>query len=161
MAVKEFHTTDVRLGVNESIAAEQNAWETYEKASLEARVMVQLQHPHILNLIGVTLQPLRLLVEMAPIGDMKYCIQKFKKASIRLRRKTIKTTLLQARTTIVLYNKHSRIHIVSFDHIIFFQSHQLDNTWYFCIRRNIIWHYNTIILTDCYNNNMVTVLQWL
>ena len=95
--MKEFHTNEIQTGTKSvSILAEENAWETYKNASLEARVMVQLQHPHILNLIGVTLRPLKLLVELAPMGDIKSCIQKFKKASIRLRRTTIKTALIQA-----------------------------------------------------------------
>ena len=98
VAVKEFHTTETnRANGDPAILAEGKAWETYRKASLEARVMIQLHHPHILGLIGVTLQPLKLLVELAPLGDMKSCIQKFKKASIRLSRRTMKATLSQVR----------------------------------------------------------------
>ena len=100
MAVKEFHTTKTlfsNITVDQAVIAEEKAWETYQKASLEARVMVQLQHPNIVDLIGITLQPLRLLVELAPMGDMKGCIEKFKKASIRLRRTTLKETLVQVR----------------------------------------------------------------
>jgi hypothetical protein len=81
--------------IDQAVIAEERAWETYQKASLEARVMIQLQHPNIVNLIGVTLQPLRLLVELAPLGDIKHCISKFRKASIRMRRTTVKETLLQ------------------------------------------------------------------
>ena len=98
VAVKEFHTTRVLCtgtAVDQAVIAEDRAWETYQKASLEARVMIQLQHPNIVNLIGITLQPLRLLVELAPMGDIKHCILKFQKASIRLRRTTFKETLLQ------------------------------------------------------------------
>ena len=81
--------------MDQAVIAEEKAWEIYQKASLEARVMVQLQHTNIIDLIGITLQPLRLLVELAPMGDMKHCIEKFKKASIRLRRTTLKETLVQ------------------------------------------------------------------
>ena len=100
MAVKEFHTTkflSASSTINQAVIAEERAWEIYQKASREARVMVQLQHPNIVNLIGVTLQPLRLVVELAPMGDIKHCILRFKKASIRLRRTTLKETLLQVR----------------------------------------------------------------
>lgn len=96
VAVKDFCKVVACTGdSNSAILAEKKAWETYENASREARVMVQLQHPHILRLMGVTLQPLRLLVELAPLGDMTSCIRKFKKATIRLRRTTVRTTLVQ------------------------------------------------------------------
>ena len=96
VAVKEFSKVSACTGDrSSSILAEKAAWETYENASREARVMVQLQHPHILRLVGVTLQPLRLLVEQAPMGDMTSCIRKFKKATVRLRRTTVQTTLVQ------------------------------------------------------------------
>ena len=101
MAVKEFHTTKFLSApsatIDQAVIGEDRAWETYQKASLEARVMIQLRHPNIVNLIGVTLQPLRLLVELAPMGDIKHCIVKFQKASIRLRRTTLKETLLQVK----------------------------------------------------------------
>ena len=80
------------------IMAEVRAWDVYQKASLEARVMVQLCHPHILGLVGVTLSPLRLLVELAPFGDLKGFAKKFKRVGVRLSRKTIQTTLIQVRS---------------------------------------------------------------
>ena len=78
-----------------TIQAEAKAWDIYQKASLEARVMVQLQHPHVLGLIGLTLQPLRLIVELAPMGDLKSCAKRFKRVGVRFNRKTIQTTLVQ------------------------------------------------------------------
>lgn len=77
------------------VIAELKAWDIYHKASLEARVMSQLCHDHVLGLIGITLQPLRLLVELAPMGDLKACVMKFKKAKVQLSRRTITTTLIQ------------------------------------------------------------------
>lgn len=95
VAVKEFKVACT--GNGSAILTEKKAWKTYKNASREARVMVQLQHPHILRLMGITLRPLRLLVELAPMGDMTSCIKKFKKATVRLRRTTIRTTLVQVR----------------------------------------------------------------
>ena len=83
------------VGWNNGNIEEGRAWEIYQKASLEARVMVQLRHRNVLDLIGITLRPLRLLVELAPLGDIKFCIAKFKKASIRLTKTTMKATLVQ------------------------------------------------------------------
>ena len=94
--MKEFNKMAGCTGDRSSaVLAEKKAWEIYENASREARVMVQLQHPHILRLMGITLRPLRLLVELAPMGDMTSCIRKFKKATVRLRRTTVQTTLVQ------------------------------------------------------------------
>ena len=108
VAVKEFHGNITAGGQDPGIQAEINAWDIYLKASLEARIMVQLQHPHVLSLIGLTFQPLRLIVELAPLGDLKSCIKKFSNSSVRLARKTIKTTLLQV--CVQLVSKCNRTH---------------------------------------------------
>ncbi len=95
VAVKEFRGDMVVAEQDPNILAEVKAWDIYQKASLEARVMVQLQHPHILGLVGLTLQPLRLVVELAPMGDLKSCAKRFRRAGVRFSRKTIQTTLVQ------------------------------------------------------------------
>ena len=77
------------------VLAELKAWDIYQKASQEARVMLPLCHPNILGLIGLTFQPVRLLVELAPLGDLKHCVRRFKKARVRLSRNTLKHTLIQ------------------------------------------------------------------
>ena len=71
------------------------SWDIYQKASLEARVMHQLSHPNILGLVGVALHPLSLLVELAPLGDLKGCVDRFRREKARLSRKTLKCTLIQ------------------------------------------------------------------
>lgn len=95
VAVKEFRGDMVVAEQDPNILAEVKAWDIYQKASLEARVMVQLQHPHILGLVGLTLQPLRLVVELAPMGDLKSCARRFRRAGVRFSRKTVQTTLVQ------------------------------------------------------------------
>lgn len=71
------------------------AWDVYQKASLEARVMHQLSHPNVLGLVGVALHPLSLLVELAPEGDLKHSVERFKRDRVRLSRRTLKCTLIQ------------------------------------------------------------------
>ena len=108
IAVKEFRGDMVVAEQDPDVIAEVRAWDVYQKASLEARVMVQLCHPHILGLVGLTLQPLRLLVELAPLGDLKGFAKKFKRVSMRLSRKTIQTTLIQVHTyACILYKLKS------------------------------------------------------
>ncbi len=95
VAVKQFHSDMMYIEQDEKAMAELKAWDIYQKASQEARVMLPLCHPHILGLIGLTFQPLRLLVELAPMGDLKGCVKPFQKARIRLSRTTLKHTLVQ------------------------------------------------------------------
>ena len=95
VAVKEFRGDMIIAEQDPNVLAEVKAWDIYQKASLEARVMVQLQHPHILGLVGLTLRPLRLVVELAPMGDLKSCAKSFRRAGVRFSRKTIQTTLVQ------------------------------------------------------------------
>ncbi len=76
-------------------SAQARAWEVYQNASCEARTMSQLDHPHVLCLVGITFQPIRLLLEFAPLGDLKHCVQQFRKAQIKLSRRTLKATLIQ------------------------------------------------------------------
>ena len=78
-----------------NILDELKAWDVYQKASLEARMMYQLDHPHVLSLVGVMVQPLRLLVELAPLGDLRGCVRRFERARVRLSRRTIQHTLIQ------------------------------------------------------------------
>lgn len=99
VAVKEFRGDMIIAEQDPNILAEVRAWDVYQKASLEARVMVQLQHPHVLGLVGLTLQPLRLVVELAPMGDLKSCARSFRRAGVRFSRKTIQTTLVQVSRT--------------------------------------------------------------
>ena len=96
VAVKEFGEVKP-LEQDSCVLAEANAWNVYHKASMEARMMIQLRHPHILGLMGLTLRPLRLVVELAPLGDLKSCTSKFRKIGIKLTQTTIKITLIQVR----------------------------------------------------------------
>ena len=97
IAAKKF-TPDVGfMDQDEDIVAQLKAWDIYQKASTEARVMHQLSHENILGLIGIALRPLSLLVELAPEGDLRTCVERFKKESVRLSRRTMTCTLIQVR----------------------------------------------------------------
>ena len=96
VAAKRFNPDLAAFMEPDSCILEQlKAWDVYQKASLEARVMHHLSHPNILGLVGVALHPLALLVELAPGGDLKTCVDKFRKEKVRLSRRTLRCTLIQ------------------------------------------------------------------
>ena len=94
VAVKEYASQGV-TEENTSLQAELTAWEIYQNAGQEARVMYRLNHQNILQLLGVTLAPLRLLLELAPLGDLKACVQKFQQAKVKISRATLQSTMIQ------------------------------------------------------------------
>ena len=71
------------------------AWDVYLNGSKEARMMNFLSHTHILELIGLAFRPLRLLLELAPMGDLKDSIKPFKRAHVKLNRQILKTLIFQ------------------------------------------------------------------
>lgn len=85
-------------------------WIIYQKMSAETRVMAQFSHPNIIQLIGITLQPLTLLVEFAPMGDLKSCVKTFKEDGIRLNIRVIQATLIQV-MKLVYVVRYCNIHI--------------------------------------------------
>lgn len=58
-------------------------------------MMNYLRHPNILALIGLAFNPLRLLLELAPKGDLKDCIKPFKKSQCKLSRRVLKMLMYQ------------------------------------------------------------------
>lgn len=88
-----------KLEENKDVGEEIASWDVYLNGSREARMMQQLQHPNILSLIGLTFQPLRLLLELAPLGDLKNCLKPFKREKVKLSRKTLKSLLFQVNHT--------------------------------------------------------------
>lgn len=94
LAIKELVPQGV-VEENKSIVTEITAWEIYQSASQEARVMYRLNHENILKLLGVSLAPIRLLLELAPLGDLKACVQKFQQVKVKLSRATLQSTMIQ------------------------------------------------------------------
>ena len=96
VAVKSFKSEMSAMNCREmGLEKETESWDLYQAASAEGRMMYQLNHPNILTLLGVTFNPLQLLLELAPKGDLRGSIRQFQKAGQRLSRRTIKATLIQ------------------------------------------------------------------
>ena len=94
VAVKVYVPQEV-VEENTSLLAELTAWEIYQNASQEARVMCSLNHGNILRLLGVSLAPIQLLLELAPLGDLKACVKNFQQAKVKLSRATLQATMIQ------------------------------------------------------------------
>ena len=97
VAIKEFNSLAGRLEDNEIIREEVTAWDIYLNGSREARMMHHLKQEHVLNLIGLAFQPLRLVLELAPMGDLKACMKPFKRTGARLNRRTLRAVMFQVR----------------------------------------------------------------
>ena len=58
--------------------------------------MYQLDHPNILTLLGITLYPIRLVLELAK-EDLCSTVARYKKKNKRFNRRTLKATLTQVK----------------------------------------------------------------
>ena len=83
----------------ESECKEAFVWDIYLNGSREARMMNYLSHRNILELVGLTFNPMRLLLELAPKGDLKNCMKPFKQSHVKVNRQILKMLLLQVSTT--------------------------------------------------------------
>ena len=77
---------------------ELQTWSMYNRVSIEARVMNKLYHPNILGLLGIYLQPnepISIMVELAPKGDLQSVVKEFKDGGTQLSSRIIRVTLIQ------------------------------------------------------------------
>jgi serine/threonine protein kinase len=95
VAVKELapsrNPTDLQIP---ELEPEKRSWAVYHEASVEARMMYQLNHPHILTLMGITLHPIRLVLELAR-EDLASTVVRYQKKNKRFSRRTLRATLTQ------------------------------------------------------------------
>jgi serine/threonine protein kinase len=95
VAIKEFTSIAGKMIDNPKIAEEISSWDVYLNGSREARMMHRLRHPNVLGLVGLAFQPLRLLLELAPLGDLKKCLKPFKRDKVKLSRKVLRDVMYQ------------------------------------------------------------------
>jgi hypothetical protein len=69
--------------------------EAYLNARKELGILLTLQHPHIVPLIGISLQPLSLLLSLAPSGALSERLKEFFRAGAQLTPECIAEILLQ------------------------------------------------------------------
>ena len=102
------------MGMEDSyVLSEPVAWEMYQQASREVRVLRRLVHDNILGLVGVAVAPLMLLLELAPLGDLKACVERFQKVNVKLNIWTLTSTLIQVRFILKVESRGSNLYGVS------------------------------------------------
>ena len=97
MAVKELQPSKNPMDATSShpeLEAENASWTIYHEVNIEARMMYQLNHPHILGLLGITLHPVRLVLELAR-EDLASTVSRYQKKNKKFNRRTLKSTLTQ------------------------------------------------------------------
>ena len=61
-----------------------NACEAYLNARKELSILLALQHPNIVPLLGISLQPLCLVLSLAPLGALNDRLKEYRRAGARL-----------------------------------------------------------------------------
>lgn len=94
VAVKTFTVID---GNPSNYTKGEIAWHHYQSANTEGRIMASLQHPNILPLVGIVFQPIRLLLEFAPLGSLKNIVNRYYDNSLRIGRYALQKVISQVR----------------------------------------------------------------
>jgi len=71
------------------------AWHNYQSANDEGRIMASLHHSNILPLIGIVFQPIRLLLEFAPLGSLKNIVNRYDDNDSRIGRYALQKVICQ------------------------------------------------------------------
>ena len=74
-----------------------NACEAYLNARKELSILLTLQHPHIVPLLGISLQPLCLVLSLAPQGALYDKLTEFRRAGDTLPLGAIQQIIMQVR----------------------------------------------------------------
>ena len=82
-------------GASSNCSQGEIAWHHYQNANSEGRIMASLRHPNILKLIGIALQPIRLLLEYAPLGSLKNVVNRYQDSDSRMNRYALQKVIIQ------------------------------------------------------------------
>ena len=72
-----------------------NACEAYLNARKELSILLALQHPNIVPLLGISLQPLCLVLSLAPLGALNDRLKEYRRAGARLAHHTLQRIIIQ------------------------------------------------------------------
>ena len=69
--------------------------EAYRKARMELSIILNLDHPHIVGLMGFCHQPMCLILELAPEGALDGKLENYKRVGARLSPRTLQEVIVQ------------------------------------------------------------------
>jgi len=95
VAVKTF------IQLDHSPSKAEIAWHHYQSANAEGRIMASLHHPNILSLIGIALQPIRLLLEFAPLGSLRSIVNHYSENDTKIGRYVLEKVICQVSVSTV------------------------------------------------------------
>ncbi len=72
-----------------------HACEAYLNARKELSILLALHHDNIVPLVGLSLQPLCLILSLAPLGALNFHLQEHQRAGARLAAYTVARIALQ------------------------------------------------------------------
>ena len=72
-----------------------NACEAYLNARKELSILLALQHPNIVPLLGISLKPLCLVLSLAPLGALNDRLKEYRRAGARLAHHTLQRIIIQ------------------------------------------------------------------
>ncbi len=78
-----------------------NACEAYLNARKELSILLSIHHRNIVPLLGISLQPLCLVLSLAPLGALNDQLREYRRAGARLANHTIQRIIIQVITFIL------------------------------------------------------------
>jgi hypothetical protein len=86
---------------------QQYASKSYCTARQELNILIHLKHGHIVPLVGICVNPLAIVLELAPMGALDHQLKHFRRSGDKLSAKTVQVVILQiARALEYLHQQH-------------------------------------------------------
>lgn len=86
------------------------ATKTYVEVRAEVSILNLLKHPHVIEFVGVVLQPLCFILEWAHCGSLHSILQKYRKVDARLGPLTLQQTAYQVASGLSYLHEHGIVY---------------------------------------------------
>ncbi len=86
------------------------ASKTYVEVRAEVSILHPLKHPHVIEFVGVVLQPLCFILEWAHCGSLHSILQKYRKVDARMGPLTLQQTAYQVASGLAYLHEHNIVY---------------------------------------------------